>query len=84
MRGVMTAGLDMMMFGVAGVTVRGVGMVRGLFVIAGFVMPGGFAVMLRRMLVVLGRLMMVVDVGVVAHDSLPVRGLKSAWFTHAT
>jgi hypothetical protein len=45
--------------------------VRGLVVIAGFVMPGGFAVMLGRVFVVFGGLVMMVD-GVVAHVSLPV------------
>ena len=82
MRRVMTAGLDMVMFGMAGVTVGGVGVMRSLFVIAGFMMPGGFAVVLRRVLVVLGGFVMVIDVGVVAHGSLPVRGSTSAWFTH--
>jgi hypothetical protein len=48
-----------------------VGVVRGLVVIAGFVMPGGFAVMLGRVFVVFGGLVMMVD-GVVAHVSLPV------------
>jgi hypothetical protein len=46
--------------------------VRGLFVIAGFVMFGGFAVMLRRVLVVFGGLVMVLDACVVAHGALPV------------
>ena len=66
--GVMTAGLGMMLFGVAGVAVSGVGVVRRLLVIAGFMVLGGFAVMLGSMFVVFGRLvMMVLDACVVAH-----------------
>jgi hypothetical protein len=70
--GVVTAGLGMMLFGVAGVTVRGVGVVRRLFMIAGFMVPGGFTVMLRGMLVVFRSLVMMFDVGVFAHVTLPV------------
>jgi hypothetical protein len=72
--GVMTARLDVVMFGVAGMTVRGVGVMRRLLVIVGFVMLGGFAVMLRGMLVMLGGLVVMLDVGVFAHVALPVRG----------
>ena len=72
--GVMTARLDMMMFGMAGMTVGGVGMVRRLLVIAGLMMPGGFTMVLRRVLVMFGSLVMVLDACVVAHVcSLPVR-----------
>jgi hypothetical protein len=72
MDGVMTAGLGMMLFGVAGMTVRAVGVVRRLFVIAGFMVLGGFAVMLGSMLVMLGGLVMVMlDACVVAHISSP-------------
>jgi hypothetical protein len=68
MLGVMTAGLDMMMFGMAGMTVGTVGVVRRLLVIAGLMMPGGFAMVLGCVLVVFGRLvMMVLDACVVAH-----------------
>jgi hypothetical protein len=68
MLGVMTAGLGMMLFGVAGVAVSGVGVVRGLLVIAGLMVLGGFAVMLGGMFVVFGSLvMMVLDACVVAH-----------------
>ena len=74
MLGVVTAGFGVMLFGMAGMAVGGVGVVRGLLVIAGFVMFGGFAVMLRRMLVVFGGLVMVLDACVIAHDSLPVVG----------
>jgi hypothetical protein len=68
--GVMAAGLGVMLFGVAGMAMRGVGVVSGLLVIAGFMMLGGFAVMLCRMLVVFGGLLVMFD-GVFAHVSLP-------------
>jgi hypothetical protein len=71
MLGVMTAGLDMMMFGVAGVPMRAVRMMSRLFVIAGFMMPGSFAVVLGGMLVVIGSLMMVLDACVIAHSRSP-------------
>ena len=71
MLGVMTAGLDMMMLGVAGVPMRAVCMMSRLFVIAGFMMLGSFAVMLRGMLVMFGRLVMMLDACVVAHVSSP-------------
>ena len=74
MGGVVAARLGVVMFGVAGVTMRGVGVVRRLFVIAGFVMLGGFAVMFCGMLVMLGGLVVMIDVGVFAHVALPVRG----------
>jgi hypothetical protein len=67
MLGVMTAGLDMMMFGMAGVPVRAVGVMSRLFVIASFMVFGGFAMMLRGMFVVLGGLVMMLDVLMVAH-----------------
>jgi hypothetical protein len=74
--GVMAARLDMMMFGVAGVPVRGMGMMRRLFVIAGFVVLGGFAVMPGRVLVMFGRLVMMLHALMVVHISLPVRWRK--------
>ena len=74
MGGVVAARLGVVMFGVAGVTMRGVGVVRRLFVIAGFVMLGGFAVMFCRMLVMLGGLVVMLDVGVFAHVALPAYG----------
>jgi hypothetical protein len=73
MLSVMTAGLGMMFLGVAGVAMRAVGVMGGLFVIAGFMMLGGFAMMLCRLLVVFGGLVMVLDACVVGHVSLPVR-----------
>jgi hypothetical protein len=72
MLGVVAAGFGVMLFGMAGMAVGGVSVVGGLFVIAGFVVFGSFAVMLRRVLVVFGGLVMVLDACVVAHDSLPV------------
>jgi len=66
MLGVMAAGLGMVFFGVAGVTVRAVGMMRGLLVIAGFMVLGGFTVMLGGVLVMFGGLVVMVD-GVLAH-----------------
>jgi hypothetical protein len=71
MLGVMTAGLDMMMFGMAGMTVGTLGVVRRLLVIAGLMMPGGFAMVLGCVLVVFGRLVMMVNACVVAHVFSP-------------
>ena len=73
MLGVMTARLGMMFFGVAGVTMRGVGVVRRLFVMAGFVVLGGFTVMLGGMLVMFGGLVVMFD-GVFAHVCAPDSG----------
>jgi hypothetical protein len=74
MLGVMAAGLGMMFLGVAGMPVGAVGVVRCLLVIAGLMVLGGLAVMLRRMLVMFGRLvMMVLGACVVSHISLPVQ-----------
>jgi hypothetical protein len=72
LRSVMPARLDVMMLGVAGVTVGGVRVVRRLLVIAGLVMLGGFAMMLCCMLMVLGRLVVMLDALMFAHVSLPV------------
>jgi len=71
MLGVMTARLDVMMFSVAGMTVGGMGVVRRLFMIAGFVVFGGFTMVLGGMLVMFGGLGVMLDVGVVAHRALP-------------
>jgi hypothetical protein len=77
MLGVMPAGLDVVVFGMAGVAVRAVGVMGGLFVIAGFVMLGGFAVMLGRVLVMFGSLvMMVLDACVVVHVCSPGSAMK--------
>jgi len=72
LRSVMPARLDVMMLGVAGVTVGGVRVVRRLLVIAGLVMLGGFAMMLCCMLMVLGRLVVMLHALMLAHISLPV------------
>jgi hypothetical protein len=72
MLGVVTAGLDMMMFGMAGVTMGAVGMVRRLLVISGFMMLCSFAMVLRGVLVMFGGLvMMVLDACVFAHVCSP-------------
>jgi len=70
--GVMPARLDVMMFGVAGMAMGGVGVMRRLLVIAGFMLLGGLAVMLGRMLMVLGRLVVMLHALMGAHISLPV------------
>ena len=72
--GVMTARLGMMFFSVAGMAMRGVGVVRSLLVVAGFVMPRSFAMMLRGMLVMFGRLVVMLNACVIAHGALPVGG----------
>jgi hypothetical protein len=71
MFGVMTAGLDVMVFGMAGMAMGAVSVVRRLFVIAGLMVLGRFAVMLRRMFVVFGGLVMMLDAFVVAHIFSP-------------
>jgi hypothetical protein len=71
MLGVMTAGFDMVMLGMAGVAMRAVRMMSRLFVIAGFMMLGSFAMVLRGMLVMFGRLVMMLDACVVGHVSSP-------------
>ena len=53
MLGVMTARFGMVMFGMAGVTMGAMRVVSGLFMITSFVMPGGFAVMLGCMFMML-------------------------------
>ena len=74
MLGVVTARLMMMFLGVAGMAMRGMGVVGGLLMVAGIMVLGGFAMMLGGMLVVLGGLVVMFD-GVLAHRALPVR-----WF----
>jgi hypothetical protein len=71
--GVMTARLGMMFFGVAGMAVGAVSVVRRFFVIAGLVVLGGFTVMLGGMLVMFGGLVMMFD-GVFAHVCAPDSG----------
>jgi hypothetical protein len=79
--GVVTARLDLMVFGVAGVTVSGVGVMRCLLMIAGFMMSGGLAVMAGGMFVMFGGLVMMLDMGVFTHGALPVRGCTSKRLT---
>ncbi|MDE2068961.1 MAG: hypothetical protein KGK01_06525 [Bradyrhizobium sp.] len=74
MGGVVAARLDVVMLGVAGVTVGGVGVMRCLFMIAGFMMPGGLAMMTGGMLVMFSGLVVMLDMGVFTHVALPVRG----------
>ena len=76
MLGMVAACLVMMMLGMAGMAMRGMGMMSRLLMIAGLVMFGGLAVMLRRVLVMLGGLVMMLDALVSAHVSLPVLRLK--------
>ena len=57
--GVMTAGLGVVLFGVAGMTVGAVGVVRRLLVIAGFMMLGGFPVVNGSVFVVFRRFLVV-------------------------
>ena len=71
MFGVMTAGFGVVMLGVAGVAMGAVRVMGRLFVIAGFMVLGSFAMVLRGMLVMFGRLVMMLDACVVAHVSSP-------------
>jgi hypothetical protein len=73
MLGVMAARLVMMFLGVAGMAMRGVGVVGGLLVVAGIMVLGGFAMMLGGMLVMFGGLVVMLD-GVLAHTALPASG----------
>ena len=75
---VMAAGLGMMFLGMAGMPVGAMGVVRRLLVIAGLMVPGGFAVVLCCLLVVFGGLVMVLDACVVSHISLPAQCEGSA------
>ena len=78
--GVMTARLGMVFFGVAGMAVGAVGVMRRLFVMAGLMVLGGFAVMLSRVLVMFGGLVMMFD-RVFAHVFAPGYKLKSGRYT---
>ena len=70
---VMAAGFRVMLFSVAGVAMGAMRVMRGLLMIARFVMPRSFAVMLCGMLVMLGRFVVVMLNGlVIAHGRLPV------------
>jgi hypothetical protein len=78
--GVITARLGMVFFGMAGMAMGAVGVVRRFFVIAGLMVLGGLAVMPRRMLVVFGRLSMELNAFVVAHLALPIWQLRISHF----
>jgi len=80
--GVMPAGLGVVMLGMAGVTVGAVRVMRRLLVVAGLVVLGGFAVVARRVLVMLGCLVVMLDTCVVAHGALPVWRMKSVILAH--
>jgi hypothetical protein len=76
LHGVLLGRLIVMVIGMQRMSVRDFGMMRGLFVVAGLGMFGGFAMMLGRMLVVLGGLfVMFVDVVfvhiMIVHRRLP-------------
>ena len=77
MLGVMTAGFGMMMLGMAGVPMRAVRMMSRLFVIAGFMMLGGFTVVPRGMFVMFGSLfVMVLDACLIVHVHSPGLGIR--------
>lgn len=61
--------LAMMMFGMAGVSMGDVGMMRRLFVIAGLMVLRRFTMMLGRVLVMFGGFLMVLSALVLAHVS---------------
>ena len=73
MLGVMAARLGMVFFGVAGMAMGAVGVMRRLFVIADFVMLGGLAMMLRRMFMMFSGLVVMFD-SVLAHALLSGSG----------
>ncbi|ERF81215.1 hypothetical protein JQ559_17660 [Bradyrhizobium viridifuturi] len=78
--GVMPACFGVVMLGMARMAMGAVRVMRRLLVIALFVVLGGFAVMTRRVLVMLGCLVVMLNACVVAHDDLPVWRVKSAIF----
>jgi len=78
--GVMPARFGVVVLGMAGMAMGAVRVVRRLLVIALFVVLGGFAVMTRRVLVMLSCLVVMLNACVVAHDDLPVWRVKSAIF----
>ncbi|WGR91304.1 hypothetical protein MTX20_22670 [Bradyrhizobium sp. ISRA435] len=78
--GVMPAGLGVVMLGMACMAIGAMRVVRRLLMIAGFVVPGSFAVMVRRVFVMLGRLVVMLNACAVAHRALQVWRRKSAIF----
>ena len=69
--GVVAARLDVMLFGMTGMAMGRVCMVRRLLVIAGFMMLGGLAMVLGGMLVMFGGLVVVLDALMLAHVASP-------------
>jgi hypothetical protein len=76
MLSVMATRLGVVLFGVTGMAVGAMGMVRGLLVIAGLVVLGGFVVMLRGVLMMFGGLAVMFDC-VFAHLVRSRSGSKS-------
>jgi hypothetical protein len=74
LHGVLLGRFVVMVGGMQRMTMRDFGMMRGLLVVAGLGMSGGFTMMLGGMLVMLGGLVMVIDVAVFAHGALPPYG----------
>jgi hypothetical protein len=68
---VMPACFSVVFFRVTGVTMRGVSVVSGLFVVASFMVLGCFLVMLGRMLMMLGGFSVMFN-SLLTHLSLPV------------
>jgi hypothetical protein len=77
--GVHLGGVVLMLGRMQTVTVRYPGMMRGLFVIAGFVVLGRLAVMLCRLLVMMRRLLMMLVNLVFCHVFLPRWPLRDDW-----
>jgi hypothetical protein len=74
--GVVTARLGVMLFGVTGVPVGGVGMMRCLLVVAGLMVLGGLAMVFGGVLVMFGSLLVMFHALMLAHVALPVAGRK--------
>ena len=70
---VVTTGLDVMVLGVGGMAVGDMCVMCRLLVIASLVMFRGFAMVLRSLLMVLGRLVVVLTALMRAHFSLPAQ-----------
>jgi hypothetical protein len=77
MLGVMTARLDMVVLGMAGVPVRAMGVMGRLLMFAGLMMPGGFAVMFCRVLVMFGGLVVMLHACMIVHDKFSRFNMKS-------
>ena len=68
--GVLLGGVLLVLDGVQMVAVRDLRMVRGLFMVAGFVMFGRFAMMLGRVLVMVGGVLVMLMNLVIVHSSV--------------